>query len=294
MRNVQSEVIFELLDFLVKQKDEGSLISYSAIKNALYSFSIPFAFTVIPKGTPLFRIRVHKNYFDNLEASVYNEIREVGHRYDYNNILTFGRANEPLQTIFYCSTERKTAFFETSQIARLNSNSEKEIYSIGRWIVKEDLRVATFPINNLNRNKNRIAEDLNKRFEELVGEFHNKETIDLLNLLYFLSTEFARDYHREKDYLISSAFANYVYDHPGIDLKTNKEIQMDGIMYPSVQWSECGMNLALTPNVVNHRLIDLDQVDCQKMEQVDKTVYKVTEMLISKSIDYENWKIIWK
>lgn len=294
MRNVPSEVILDLLDFLIKRKKENSLTSYSAIKNALYSFSIPFAFTKISKGTPLFRVRVHKNYCDNLEAAVFHEIREVGHRFDYNNILTFGRANEPLQTIFYCSTERETAFFETSSIARLNSDANKEIYSTSRWIVQDDLPVATFPINDLNRDKNRIAEDLNKHFEELVSKFHDNGTPDLLNLINLLSTEFARDYHNSNDYLISSAFANYVYDHRGMNLETGEELQMEGLMYPSVQWTESGMNLALTPNVVNDRLIELDQVVCQKMERVNETVYKDTDTLISKSIDYDNWKINWK
>ncbi len=294
MRNVSSEVILDLLDFLIKRKEENSLTSYSASKNTLYSFSIPFAFTIIPKGTPLFRVRVHKEYCDNIEAAVFHEIREVGHRSDYNNILTFGRANEPLQTIFYCSTERETAFFETSSLARLNSNTDKEIYTTSRWIVQEDFPVANFPINDLNRDKNRIAEDLNVRFEELVGKFHDEGTPDLLNLLDLLSTEFARDYHSEKDYLISSAFANYVYDHPGMNLETGMEMQMEGLMYPSVQWTESGMNLALTPSVVNDRLIELDQVVCQKMERVDETIYQDTDTLISKSIDYENWKINWK
>jgi hypothetical protein len=116
-------------------------------------FSIPFAFIVISKGTPLFRLRVHDKFTENLEEVLFYEIKEIGHRYDNNRITCFGRANEPLQSIFYCSTERELAFFETSQLSRGKEEKLGEIYTTGKWILQEDIKVATFPINEINCSK---------------------------------------------------------------------------------------------------------------------------------------------
>lgn len=86
MNPVSSKDIFDFLDFLVANKNENNVTSYISIKNALYNFSIPFAFIVIPKGTPLFRLRVHDKFTENLEEVLFHEIKEIGHRYDYMHI----------------------------------------------------------------------------------------------------------------------------------------------------------------------------------------------------------------
>jgi hypothetical protein len=112
-------------------------------------------------------------------------------------------------------------------------------------------------------------------------------------LIDILSTEFAREYHSDNQYLISCAFANYVYDHFGMNSETGEKTQMDGIIYPSVQWTECGMNLALLPDLVKNKVLLLDQVICQRMELTGDNEYTQTETLISKSIDYYSWTIKW-
>ncbi|MEA3495864.1 MAG: RES domain-containing protein [Bacteroidota bacterium] len=294
MKLVEPEVIKDLLSFLVEKKLDNNISSYISIKNALYSFSIPISKVAINQGIPLFRMRVHDEIHTNLEEALFHEIKDVGHRLDYNNIKNFGRANEPLQSIFYCSTERETAYFETSSIARFETKNDVEIYTTSRWIIQDDIQVATFPINELNKNRNLIAESLNKKFEESVSKLRGSGTDQYLQLIDLLSLEFARKHHKENDYLISCAFANYLYDKYFVNGETEGKMELDGIIYPSVQWTKKGMNLALKPYLINNKTLLLDQVVCQKMERTGEQHYTQTERIISKSIDYKNGKIIWK
>lgn len=290
MKIVDKKVICNFLDFIHEQKMNSSAVSYTAIKNALNVFSIPFPHEVIKAGTSLYRVRPHKGL--NLsKENCFKRIQDVGHRTDLNNITNFGRANEPLQSVFYCSTERETSFFETTQLGRNCADIPVEIYTIGEWILQEDINVAHL---SLNENDNQVANKLNEEFHELVNKLKSEGTINWLKVLGLFSKEFSKKSNQKgNDYLISCAFANYIYESKGVNNKTQKEVNIEGILYPSVQLTKKGMNLALKPSIIESQKLKLNKVVCQKMELVDNN-YQETDTLESISIDYKNWLINWE
>src|SRR5659263_696384 len=97
--NTPSETeINEFLEFLLKEKSKRTLASYNAIKKAINIYTIPFPTLNISKGTRLYRSRVHQDGED-----FFHSINDLSHILDKSKIKSFGRANEPLQSIFYCS-----------------------------------------------------------------------------------------------------------------------------------------------------------------------------------------------
>jgi len=125
MNNVQ-----DFLKFLLDKKNENSIDSYVSIKNSIALYSIPNATIVIPAGTALIRGRVHDD-----PNKYFTQISEISHNQDLFKIKTFGRLNEPLQSIFYCSTNRETAFFEVSKIQK-KKEIILEAITYGKWILQ--------------------------------------------------------------------------------------------------------------------------------------------------------------
>ena len=289
MNNLTGPSISEFLNFLVEKKNEASLKSYISIRNAIDLFSIPFGTITISAGVPLFRCRIHEEL-----NRPFTKVTELTHRQDLFNIKSFGRANEPLQSIFYCSTDRETALFEISQIQKANGTLKEEAITYGKWILKKDITVAHLPLIVDRIGKNPIADHLHFTFEELVKKYTTEDTKDWRSVIDLFSNEYSREGDgAETDYLISCAFSNYIYATPGINSETREKIIMDGIMYPSVKYSEVGMNLAILPQLIYDGTVILDSVIYQKMERVKEQTYLETETNIAHKIDYQNNKIIW-
>jgi hypothetical protein len=284
----KDEILY-FLDFLVKKGSEKTIESYIAIKNALKIYSIPFPSVTLPKGKILYRVRIHKkgeNLFEN--------IGDLSHRLDLLNIDTFGRANEPLQSIFYCSDNSTVAFFEVSNISKAGKRPDSEISTIGYWQVQEDIRIGSIPLNGTIRGLNVTADGLQDDFEHLVAKF-NQENIDItLKVLNIFSNEFTRNVHNNAfNYLISCAFANYVYDVPGFDTFLKREVIVAGILYPSVIHREEGMNISLKPFVIDEKKLVLVKAVRKVMIKESIDHYRDIALIESKKIDYIDGKIIW-
>ncbi|MFB2121441.1 hypothetical protein [Parapedobacter sp. 2B3] len=203
MTPLPKDTVIDVLDFLLRMKEENSNRSYSAIKNALHLFSISIPTITIPAGTEVYRMRRHDS---NL---MFSRIQDLGHRIDRNGILDFGRANEPLQSLFYCATTPKVAFCETSQLIRCDEKKNSEAHTMGIWRLQKDIVVANIP-NFDNNAGNLTVGRLNEDFENYVSKNRND---DLLNLQYFLKNvgnEFATKWTPENNcYLITAAMTNY-------------------------------------------------------------------------------------
>jgi len=294
MELVSREIIYDFLDFILKMKEEKTVKSYISIKNILNAFSIPLSYTKIPAGTPIFRNRVHENPKNRIDENLFQRIEDISHITNPQIIIDFGRANEPMQSIFYGSTTSETAFFETSRTSRSQNDINFEINTIGQWILQEDINIAFLPLNSTNRGKYSIADRLDADFQQLIKVFKNDNTDDLQKVLELFSIEFSTDSRgKENDYLISCAFANYIYDQIGVEYESNEELVIDGIMYPSVQLISSGLNLALKSHLVETQKLKLEKVICQKIELIRDNTYCNTEIINSKSINYNNWEINW-
>ncbi|MBN1186429.1 MAG: RES domain-containing protein [Bacteroidales bacterium] len=287
---ISRDTILDLLNFLVAKKLENSPSSYISIKNALNIFSIPFPIIRISKGTPLFRARVNDN-----ENILFNTVQDLGHIITRNRILDFGRANEPLQSIFYCSTSSTVARFETSRIHRNNQDKNSEEVTIGKWILNKDIFVARLPSFEKEKQTNEIVNRLDKEFDDLIKTFENDGIDDWKMVLKLFSIEFMKkDDVGKSNYLISSAFSNYVYYTYGTNPQTGETVEPDGIMYPSVQFEHGGMNIALKPELIEDRSIELTFAAYQKLERFAEKEYRDTVTIKSKNIDYNSYEIQWE
>ncbi|HLO59218.1 MAG TPA: hypothetical protein VK179_10780 [Bacteroidales bacterium] len=284
---ISRETILGFLNFLVAKKLENSASSYISIKNALNIFAIPFPIIRISKGTPLFRARINEN-----ENILFNTVQDLGHIISRNKILTFGRANEPLQSIFYCSTSSTVSRFETSLIHRNNLDKNSEAVTIGKWILNKDIFVACLPSFEKEKHRSKIVNRLDNEFDLLIKNFTYDGIADWKMVLKLFSIEFMK-----KDiignYLISSAFSNYVYNTFGKNPETGETIEPDGIMYPSVQFEHDGMNIALKPELVEDRSIELALAVYQRLNRFAEKEYRDTVTIKSKTIDYDSYEITW-
>ena len=281
--------IKQFLQLLIDKKRLGTIHSYSAIKKAIFKYSIPFGYLPIRAGTPLFRGRVNDNV-----GEFFNKITDLCHQTDISKITKFGRANEPQQSIFYCSTTLETALFEVSNIHRFRLENEYEAITYGQWILQKDILVTGLPLVSKNFNKNPLADELDRSFQNIVKKHRNEDTEDWLSVINFFSEEFSKDFDdNEVEYFISCAVANYIYTIPVMNLETKKEISIAGITYPSVQHPSVGMNLAILPRAIQDGTLILDSVLYRKSKRIEKRSYQEVQKIFAKGIDYGKNEILW-
>lgn len=288
MAALSKDTILDVLNFIEKKKIENSPSSYISIKNTFKLFSIPIPIITIPAGTKLFRLRIH-----NEPDILFQNIKDIGHQVARNNIKEFGRANEPLQSVFYCSDIQRTSFCETSKLIRSSKKPVVEESTTGIWITKRDIMLAALPKDN-NKGENPTVAALNKDFNKFVAKYDH---VDFNNLQYFhhkIAEEFSAPHTPDNcSYLVTAAFANYIFETKMKTAETNIETLVDGITYPSVQWDSEGMNLALRPELIENRDIELQKAIFHKMELVNSKTYIETKTIQSKKTDYDNWRIMW-
>jgi len=289
MEKPSRQVIEDFLQFLINKKKEQSIHSYISIRNAISIFAIPFSSVPLKKGTPLYRGRNHEK-----PNQFFTKITELSNRLDVNNIESFGRANEPLQSIFYCSTNFDTTLFEVSKIQKSKGRIKVEEITYGKWILQKDIYVANLPLSKNLIGKNQVADNLNSTFEKLIEKYKNEDTNDWLNVIDLFSEEFSREIdENEQDYLISCAISNYIYSTQFYNYETKSAMYMDGITYPSTKFTDEGMNLALLPELFYNGSLLLESTRYQRMEKTNENKYIETGTKLSQSIDQKNNRIIW-
>ncbi len=72
------------------------------------------------------------------------------------------------------------------------------------------------------------------------------------------------------------------------------DTELDGILYSSVQYEKEGMNLALKPDVVKENKIKLIGAFRRTSHRTSMDIYHDSKPIITKCIDYETGRIIWK
>lgn len=289
MAAVPKDVILDILDFIEEKKIENSSTSYISIKNALKLFSIPVPVITIPRGTRLYRLRIHRE-----PGALFKRVQDLGHRVDRNGITEFGRANEPLQSLFYCSDIRDTAFCETSGLVRKRKKGTREEYTVGIWETQRDILMASLPRTNRYK-KNTTVQSLNKYFNDYVAEHPNEDLLNLRFLLQRLAHQFSLKHTKKQpSYLITAAFSNYLFETPMASFETKEKVFVDGIVYPSVFYKEQGMNLAIRPELIENGHIKLVKAIYNKMELINSDTYAEILNISSKAIDQRTFEIIWE
>lgn len=281
--------ILQLLKFIGLQSKVKSIEGYQAILTEIKKYSLPFPVITLKKGEYLFRARAHEK-----GEEYFNLITELGPRLDNNNIRSFGRANEPFQSIFYCSDSYDVAFFETSVIARKQVPLPIEIITIGRWVLKEDVNVVCLVGDKKLKGLNKTVDRLQEEFSEVFKKIFIKRLKIFSKLMEIFSLEFTKDAQNDpSNYIISCAVANYVYSIERFIITTETEFQPKGILYPSFMHNGGGVNYAFLPELIEEHVLVLDQVIRKKLIKVDETTYKDDNYNTAKFVDYNSGTIFW-
>lgn len=252
--NINKEEMASIIEMIKSFDATESYFSYPFIKNVFNELFFPVPKCVIPKGKRLIRGRVHKN-----NEEFFSHISDISYNRQTFLIKDFGRANEPCQSIFYCSDNQNTAFVETCTVARENTDKEFELITWGIWEVVEDIEISYVIGSENQTSENETLNSLTNSFKEFLTPL-SQDTIESLLLLHnFISTQFQIESQGHHSlYKISCAFSNWIYNQSFID-NNGKELDSSGVMYRSSIWPKEGMNIALKSIAADKslRLIDV-------------------------------------
>jgi hypothetical protein len=278
-KNFKSKELEYFLDLLKTAKNEVSIESYIYIKNILNSIEFPIPITIYPKGTKFVRNRVHQ------ENIFFKNVDQLSYRKDIQNIKTFGRANEPGQSVFYCSDNDILSFVETSHVARELKDKDFEYLTTGIWIATENIVMVSLLTNDDIRGQHSEIDESSKSFENLIATQNDESGFAVKGLFEFLSKEFSQAAGGDSNhYKITAAFTNYIFDSVKV---------ADGILYPSTIYPTKGFNFAFKPEVVDTKM-QFYAAQRIKMQNMGNKKYFETEKIESIIHKTKSDSIQWK
>lgn len=202
---------------------------------------IPFGIGHLPKGSKLFRAR--KNDGDR----IFQNVSELGINKP-ENIKEYGRANNPEEPVFYCSSNVKLACAEVLQNLRKTFNPKEEIglATVTVWETIKDLNVAPVYYSS---SVTGIREDI-KMYKEgnknhiRKNNIIKSETLDVNDLIMeFFCDEFSKiNIKSHHDYKLSASYANRIKNANSLIAPQHFDKKQDGIVYPSVAMKYTGDN----------------------------------------------------
>ncbi len=204
---------------------------------------IPFSQGVIPKNTLLYRARVNeKKSFLHLDQLTLRKHKDV---------KSFGRANQPEESIFYCSTNMNLACGEVLQDIRYSfqPNYEVGFATVSVWKTLKDIRVAPIyyseSVTKVRKDVAAYKEGNKKQVREWNKVSH--ATLDVSDLIMeFFCDEFSKsEINTEDDYKFSVSYTRRLQHANTLFAPTHINERFDGIVYPSVALKFAGDNAAL-------------------------------------------------
>ena len=252
------------LTYLEQVRYNLEFVDYNIICQSIADLRDKFVPTaLLKKGRVIDRVRINKpdEVFTNIKQVSYIHDKDVLDKY-----VTFGRANEPKQSVFYGSIissqieqPRVVAYFETSELLKeLDKHHDvEEIFTLSRWRILDNIEIIEmiFSDEALKVNEyNRLSlENQMKNYKHLeLADHYEKQG-------KFFSNEFARDDIKKGEsfkYKITASYANYLW----------QKTPLKGITYPSVPSNYLGQNVALLPELVD-KFLKLESVAMFKFER---------------------------
>ncbi len=277
----------DLIEHIKTVDRTDSFYAYTYVYNLINSLYFPAPPVKIKKGQKFIRGRVHKN-----NELYFEKVSDLSYRKDINKILTFGRANEPHQSIFYCSDNQVTALNETFTVAREDKNIEYEEITWSVWELTKDIELIYVIGNPDKPTPNTMVNESTQIFLKKLKQFKYEEQTILFHK--FISDQFGiRANGYSSLYKISCAFANYIYNHIWSDSESEEQKISAGIIYSSSICPEEGMNIALKTDFVDDTL-KIIGAQKARMERIGKTHrYEEKETHVARSISITENKIYW-
>ncbi len=240
------------LTYLEQVRHNLEYVDYDIVCKSIADLRDKFVPTaLLKKGCYIDRVRINNN------NEIFTNKEQVSYIHDKNileNYVTFGRANEPKQEIFYGAIEspeiqqpRIVAYFETSEILKELDKYDniEEIFTLSRWRILEDIEIVEMIFSE---EALKVSEYSKLSLENQIKNYGHLELVDHFEKQgKFFSNEFARNDIKKNEsfkYKISASYANYIWNNT----------HLKGITYPSVQSKYIGQNVALLPELVDKYL----------------------------------------
>ncbi len=184
-------------------------------------------------------------------GEIYCSEKDISYITDFSKIDKYGRANRPQESRFYgaIASEKVESliFVLFAELAgrydEIIDENFQTTLTVGKWRVKDHIEVADICFSKDYSKVEFIQKKIIDWERKLIGtELDTYENRQLLNLF---SEEFSKTLIRNhNDYKISATYSAYVTNENGIN----------GVMYPSVKTDFEGVNVVLTPQIVDERL----------------------------------------
>lgn len=276
----------DILQFIDQiKKADLSKLSYNKILSIIRNneIQLPYVTTIIKKGAPIERGRIHKEN----EILFYSEY-DISYRTDLGNIDKFNRASKPHTSRFYgaipsddIKMARIVLFSELDKKFRDNDLSDHcATMTVGRWIVQKDFEVADIVFSDSFINSQQISDRFkfwaNRLIDHKIGEEN------YVKLLKFFSDEFSKtNIATDHDYKLSTAYSDFA-------IHAN---DFNGVMYPSVRSDYKGINIVLTNQAVE-KYLKLEKVSVFKYKVENSKSILIPEMF-SKDLGPLNTRFDW-
>ncbi|MEZ5016077.1 MAG: RES domain-containing protein [Flavipsychrobacter sp.] len=188
-----------------------------------------------------------------------------------------GRANFSGQPVFYAAIPHDSTYSNTISTIMMevalnsihNFQTSREYFTVGRWRVKKPLTVAVLPFSATNLDRNPSMSAMREYYNNyLIKQFgHHPANQYFLDSLEYISDLFCRYDNRDISYQICAAFFNAI-----CKMFSKDNTAIDGIVYPSANTYNAGINIALNTKSVDEKL-ELDWVQMIAMQRNPSNPY---------------------
>ena len=284
----------KFLELINKMLSWNNPATYSGLKNFFKYVATPFCHydIVVGENKLLYRIRAHMEK----DAEYFCNETDLTFRYDIPNITSFGRCNEPLQSLFYASDNNDISIAEVFNKEKLEMLKDVSYVTTGVWSFAKSVTVAPiFEPNNVDVTNEGLVDVINK-CKAYIDNFNAIPQKALLkDFLLSISNEFTKPFTTDENaYLFSAAYSNFIFE--AID-HFEPIKQMEGIVYPTCKGIDgirnLGLNYAFRNSIIGYgNKIELKYALRGTLKKNSNTV-TATNVIKSVSVDKTTGEITW-
>ena len=195
------------------------------------------------KGMEFMRGRINEEYDIRYTKKI-----ELSYKpQQYNK--TYQRASTPNNTMFYaCYLSSDDSKIDSMRIPCIMESMYKEIndkntsfykkITLGRWKVIKDLNVIPLFLSDNLSEETSYMKEMKENYNTELSKINDKNFIEKsCKIQNYLANEFSKeDINGDYDYMISAIFSEII-----------TELELDGVLYPSVRTNGQSFNIAITP-----------------------------------------------
>ncbi|HKC34609.1 MAG TPA: hypothetical protein VKB95_01055 [Chitinophagaceae bacterium] len=191
----------------------------------------------------------------NYPGEVFKNISRCSYNPNIDSIK-LQRCNYPKQQVFYCSMYSDTDFASTSLTCVLETawehiedlNTSRLYCTLSRWQNIRPLNLWILPFSKVSAEKNRDMKRVKETMDKFIREKGNYSEVN--KSLEFMSEVFSEKKNKHIYYKISASFYNALLFFENFMSKN-----FDGLLYPSANTEEAGINLVLKKDLIDNRTL---------------------------------------